>query len=164
MRRPRRVCFLPPSLSTRGSPGSRPFLASSSFHSSCLFWQSSPGTWCTSWSCCRRGFTPAFTPSPPPSSSAKGWGQVARLKTSEASHRHKLGQSQTMEESKKSTNRGNLNFLKVPQTKRPSMRDLLDTEKNYFLEKCSIKENLSTTSGQNVFCLKPSTTENIFML
>merc|ERR1711974_198426 len=119
---------------------------------------------CTSWSCCRRGFTPAFTPSPPPSSSAKGWGQVGRLKTSEASHRHKLGQSQTMEESKKSTNRGNLNFLKVPQTKRPSMRDLPDTEKNYFLEKCSIKENLSTTSGQNVFCLKPSTTENIFML
>ena len=44
------------------------------------------------------------------------------------------------------------------------MRDLPDTEKNYFLEKCSIKENLSTTSGQNVFCLKPSTTENIFML
>ena len=36
--------------------------------------------------------------------------------------------------------------------------------KKYFLEKCSIKENLSTTSGQNVFCLKPSTTENIFML
>ena len=45
------------------------------------------------------------------------------------------------------------------------MRDLPETENNYFLEKCSIKENLSTTSGQNVFCLKPSTTtENIFML
>ena len=27
---------------------------------------------------------------------AKGWGQVAILKTSEASHRQKLGQSQTM--------------------------------------------------------------------
>merc|ERR1712037_184511 len=94
--------------------------------------QSSPGTQCTSWSCCRRGFTPASTPSPPPSSSAKGWGQVGRLKTSEASQRHKLGQSQTMEESKKSKNRGNLNFLKVPQTKRPSMRDLPDTEKNIF--------------------------------
>merc|ERR1712113_704130 len=26
----------------------------------------------TSWSCCRRGFTPASTPSPPPFSSAKG--------------------------------------------------------------------------------------------
>merc|ERR1711971_1279101 len=113
-------------------------------------------------SCCRRGFTPAFTPSPPRSSSAKGWGPVDRSIMSEAAQHHKLGQ--TMEESKKSTNRGNLNFLKVPQTKRPSMRDLPDTEKNYFLEKCSIKENLSTTSGQNVFCLKPSTTENIFML
>merc|ERR1712032_378340 len=66
------------------------------FHSSCLFWQSSPGTRCTSWSCCRRGFTPAFTPSPLPSSSAKGWGQVDRLNTSEATHRHMLGQSQTM--------------------------------------------------------------------
>ena len=44
------------------------------------------------------------------------------------------------------------------------MRDLPETENNYFLEKCSIKENLSTTSGQNVFCLKPSTTENIFVL
>merc|ERR1712130_520866 len=95
-----------------------------------LSWQSSPGTQCTSWSCCRRGSTPASTPSPPPSSSAKGWGQVARLKTSEASHRPNLGQSQTMEESKKSKNRGNLNFLKVPQTKRPSMRDL--PEKNIF--------------------------------
>merc|ERR1711890_167484 len=94
------------------------------------FWQSSPGTQCTSWSCCRRGSTPASTPSPPPSSSAKGWGQVARLKMSEAFHRHNLGQSETMEESKKSKNRGNLNFLKVPQTKRPSMRDL--PEKNIF--------------------------------
>merc|ERR1712013_201528 len=58
------------------------------------------GTLCTSWSCCRRGFTPASTPSPPPFSSAKGWGQVDRSKTSEALHRRTLGQSQIMEDSK----------------------------------------------------------------
>merc|ERR1712110_112886 len=65
------------------------------------------------------GVHASFTPSPPPSSSAKGWGPVDRLNMSEASHQHELGQSQTMEDLKKSTNRGNLNFLKVPQTKRP---------------------------------------------
>merc|ERR1711918_69752 len=44
---------------------------------------------------------------------------IFSLNLSEASHQHELGQSQTMEDLKKSTNRGNLNFLKVPQTKRP---------------------------------------------
>merc|ERR1711874_650964 len=46
------------------------------------------------------GFTPASTPSPPPFSSAKGWGQVDRSNTSEALHRPTLGQSQIMEDSK----------------------------------------------------------------